>query len=148
MKIVIGSDHAGFKLKEYIKEYLINHNFEVIDVGTNSTESVDYPIYGFKVGNEVIKNNCFGVACCGSGIGISIAANKIKGIRAVNCNNIDLAYLSRLHNNCNVICFGERLIGDYSNAITYLEKFLNTEFEGDRHIKRVDMLNKGDNYER
>ena len=141
MKIVIGSDHAGYNLKEYIKNYLKCNEYEVIDVGTYSTDSVDYPTFGFKVGEEVIKNDCFGICVCGSGVGISMAANKIKGIRAVNVNNEELATLSRKHNDANVICFGERLVKK-EDAIKYLEIFLNTPFEGDRHVRRVNMLNE------
>lgn len=142
MKIVIGSDHAGYDHKVKFIEYLNNKGYEVIDVGTDSNASVDYPLFGYEVGKKVIENKCFGIAICGSGIGISIACNKVDGIRAVNCNNEDLARLSRLHNDANVICFGQRLV-KFEDCIKLFEIFINEKFLGDRHLRRVDELNEG-----
>lgn len=141
MKIVIGSDHRGYQLKEQIKKYFDTNKTEYKDVGTTSTESVDYPDYA-KLAGEAINNENydFGVLICGSGIGVSIAANKIKGLRAVNANNNNLTEMSRLHNNANVICFGSDFI-DYEKAIRFFEIFINTKFEGgERHERRINKL--------
>lgn len=140
MKIVVGSDHAGIELKDYLKDYLISIGYDVIDVGTNSTQSCDYPLYGKEAALKVAnKEATYGVICCGSGIGISIAANKVKGVRCANVFCVEHAYLSRLHNNANMIAFGARFI-EKNQAIEMLDKFLTTEFEGGRHTRRVDML--------
>jgi ribose 5-phosphate isomerase B len=141
MKIVVGSDHAGFHLKSKVKEWLAKWGHEVIDVGTDSTESTDYPDHGAAVGRKVVElgGDTRGVAVCGSGIGISIAANKVAGVRAALVHDVTGARLSRLHNDANVICFGERQIGA-QNAEDSLQAFLGTAFEGGRHAKRVDKL--------
>ena len=142
MRIAIGSDHAGYELKEQLKQYLLDSNYEVIDVGCNSLDSVDYPAFGFKVGEAVVNNEAtYGVVVCGSGIGISIAANKVKGIRCANVFVDDHARLARLHNNANVIAFGARFLS-FEQASNMLKIFLETEFEGNRHIKRVDLLDQ------
>lgn len=142
MKIAIGCDHAGYELKEQLKKYLLDCNYEVIDVGCNSLDSVDYPTYGFKVGEAVANNEAtYGVVVCGSGIGISIAANKVQGIRCANVFVDDHARLARLHNNANVIAFGARFLS-FEQASNMLKIFLETEFEGNRHIKRVDLLDQ------
>jgi len=142
MKIAIGCDHAGFELKEQLKKFLLDSNYDVMDVGCNSLDSVDYPIYGFKVGEAVANNEAtYGVVVCGSGIGISIAANKVKGIRCANVFCDDHARLSRLHNNANVIAFGARFLS-FEQASNMLKIFLETEFEGNRHVKRVDLLDQ------
>ena len=140
MKIAIGSDHAGFYLKEDIKKYLEEKGIEVIDRGTNSDNRVDYPDFGHAVGHEVIdKDLDFGIAICGSGIGISIAANKVKGIRAALCSEPYSAKLARRHNDANVLAMGARLIGlDMAKEI--VDAFLNEEFEGGRHINRVSKI--------
>ncbi len=140
MKIAIGSDHAGFYLKEDIKKYLEEKGIEVIDKGTDSDNRVDYPDFGHAVGHEVIdKNLDFGIAICGSGIGISIAANKVKGIRAALCSEPYSAKLARRHNDANVLAMGARLIGlDMAKEI--VDAFLNEEFEGGRHINRVSKI--------
>lgn len=140
MKIAIGSDHAGFYLKEDIKKYLEEKGIEVIDKGTDSDNRVDYPEFGHAVGHEVIdKNLDFGIAICGSGIGISIAANKVKGIRAALCSEPYSAKLARRHNDANVLAMGARLIGlDMAKEI--VDAFLNEEFEGGRHINRVSKI--------
>ena len=142
MKIAIGSDHAGYELKEYLKTVLEKLNHEVIDVGTDSLSSCDYPVYGFKVGETINEGSAtFGVVVCGSGIGISIAANKVKGIRCANVFCNEHAKLCRQHNNANVIAFGARFIGK-EQAEEMLKIFLDTPFEGDRHLKRVELLDK------
>lgn len=142
MVISIGSDHRGFELKERIKEYLVKKKLKVIDFGTDSNASVDYPDFSKKVGESVAKGDSkFGIAICGSGIGVSIAANKVKGIRAVNATNEDMAEMSRKHNNANVICFGADFI-DFDTAVKYWEIFVNTDFEGgERHNRRIEKIN-------
>ena len=140
MKISIGSDHAGYKLKELLKDYLVEEGYEVLDKGTNSTESVDYPDFGHAVGKSVSSGEAdFGVVVCGSGIGISLAANKVPGVRAALCSEPLSAELSRKHNDANVVSVGARLIGlDMAKKI--LDTFLNTEFEAGRHERRVNMI--------
>jgi ribose 5-phosphate isomerase B len=142
MVISIGSDHRGFELKKRLKEYLEKKNNKVIDFGTDSDASVDYPDFGRKVGESVAKGKSkYGIAICGSGIGINIAANKIKGVRAVNATNENIAEMSRRHNDANVICFGADFI-DFETAAKYWEIFSGTEFEGgERHIRRINKLN-------
>lgn len=140
MKIAIGSDHAGFYLKEDIKKYLDEKNIEVIDMGPFDDKRVDYPDYGHAVGHEVIDNNLdFGIVICGSGIGISISSNKVKGIRAALCSEPYSAKLARRHNDANVLAMGARLIG-HDMAIEIVEAFLNEKFEGGRHINRVKKI--------
>jgi ribose 5-phosphate isomerase B len=142
MIISIGSDHRGFELKERIKEYLIKKQHKVLDFGTDSNASVDYPDFAKKVGLNVAKGESkFGIAICGSGIGVSIAANKVKGVRAVNATNKDMAEMSRKHNDANVICFGADFI-DFDNAVKYWEIFSETDFEGgERHNRRIEKIN-------
>jgi ribose 5-phosphate isomerase B len=142
MNVAIGSDHRGFELKEKIREYLKSKNNSVIDEGTFSSESVDYPDFSAKVGKAVAKGEAqFGIVICGSGIGVSIAANKVKGIRAVNATNKDMAEMSRRHNNANVICFGSDFI-DFNTAVSYWEIFAATEFDGgERHERRIQKIN-------
>lgn len=140
MKVVLAADHGGFKLKEYVKEYLENEGYDIIDIGTNSEESVDYPLYGKKAGKMVANKEAdYGVIFCGTGIGISIAANKIKGIRAGLCHNVFTAKLTREHNDANILAIGGRIIGK-ELAIEMVKTFLNTEFEGGRHINRVNLI--------
>ena len=142
MKIAIGCDHAGYELKEQLKKYLEQLNHEVLDQGCYGLESVDYPVFGFKVGEAVAnKEATYGVVVCGSGIGISIAANKVKGIRCANVFCDDHARLCRQHNNANVIAFGARFLS-FEQASNMLKIFLETEFEGNRHNKRVDLLDQ------
>ena len=145
-KIVIGSDHAGFKLKEKLKE-VFSGNYNVVDVGTNSEESADYPDYAVKVGEKIADKGSkskgdFGILVCGSGIGMSIAANKVPGIRAALCRDELDAEMSRRHNNANVVCLGER-VSSNDKAIKIIKKFLDTEFEGnkkggERHKRRAE----------
>ena len=143
MKIALGSDHGGYALKESVKDYVLKLGHRVVDAGTSGTESVNYPEYGFAVGELVANEDCDkGIVFCTSGIGISIAANKVKGVRAALCDNIKLAELARKHNDANVLALGAISVSmDEANSIT--EIFLNTEFEGGRHTNRVHML---DNY--
>ena len=142
MKISIGCDHAGFEAKEIIILLLKELKYDVLDLGTNSIDSVDYPIYGLKVG-ESIKNKIadMGIVVCGSGIGISIAANKISGVRAALCTSVEHATLSRKHNNANVLALGARLT-DEKNIKEIVIKWLNTSFEGGRHQKRINLIEK------
>lgn len=140
MKISIGSDHAGFELKEHIKKYLEEKGHELIDEGTNSLDSVGYPDFGKAVGERVSSKDAdFGVVVCGSGIGISIAANKVQGIRCARVSEPLSAKLSRKHNDANVVALGARLIGT-TMAEEIVDEFLNTEFEGGRHSNRVCKL--------
>ncbi len=135
--IVIASDHAGYSLKEYVKKILTKKKFSLIDVGTKSNDSVDYPDFAHKLSRIVkTKNNTTGVLICGSGQGMVMAANKHKNIRAALCNDIKSTKLSRLHNDANIITLGSRLISK-KNAIKYINIFLKTKFEGGRHRKRI-----------
>ena len=139
-KLSIASDHAGFQMKEALKEYLAGQGYELTDVGTNSVESCDYPVFAEKAARLAADGQVdAAVIVCGSGIGVSIAANKVKGIRAVLCSEPLSAKMSRLHNNANCICMGGRMIG-VEMAKEILNVWLNTEFEGGRHQKRIDML--------
>ena len=140
MKIAIASDHGGFELKENIKKYLAEREIEVLDLGTNSTDSVDYPIYGKACGEAVAEGKADrGIVCCGTGIGISIAANKVEGIRCSLCNDVTMAKLTRQHNDSNVLALGGRTTG-LQTALDIVAAWLDTEFEGGRHQRRVDML--------
>jgi ribose 5-phosphate isomerase B len=141
IKIAIASDHRGFKLKNYLIDYLKNQGYDVIDFGTYSSESVDYPDYAALVAKAVADHSVdYGVAICGSGIGVNIAANRVKGVRAVNATSEKIAEMSRRHNNANVICFG----GDYIEpeaAVKYLEIFLSVPFDGgERHQRRIQKI--------
>ncbi len=140
--IAIGSDHGGFELKEIIKKYLDEKGIEYIDYGCNSTESVDYPVYGEKVANAVATGEAEkGILCCGTGLGMMLCANKKEGVRAICTNDSFSVKFSRLHNNANVITFGGRTMG--AEAVLYnLSVFLETPFEGGRHQKRVEMYDK------
>lgn len=141
MRIAVGSDHAGFHMKQDIAEHLRGLGHEVIDCGTRSTDRVDYPDFGAAVGREVASGRVDGgVGICGSGIGIGIAANKIRGVRAATVHDVSSARLSRQHNNANVICLGARLIGP-SVALDAVDAWLDAGFEGGRHAGRVAKLN-------
>ena len=140
MKIALGADHGGFELKEKIKKHLIEKNYEVIDLGTNSTESVDYPEFGHAVGQAVAdKKADFGIVVCCTGIGISIAANKVPGVRAALCLNTTMARLTREHNNANILAMGGRIVGDVL-ALEMVDTFLATDFQGGRHERRVNEI--------
>ena len=137
MRIAVGSDHAGFQLKRALIVHLEAADHDVVDLGTHGTEAVDYPDYGAAVGRSVARGEAeLGVCVCGSGIGIAIAANKIAGIRAATVHDVTSAHLAREHNNANVACFGERLIG-YEVAREALDAFVNATFAGGRHQSRV-----------
>lgn len=138
--IALGCDHGGYNLIIAIKKYLDEKGIEYKDFGTYGTESVDYPIYGYKVASAVASGECeCGILCCGTGIGISMSANKVKGIRAAVVTNEFCAEMTRRHNNANIIAMGGRII-DEATAVKLADIFLNTEFEGDRHTRRVDMI--------
>ena len=139
-KICIASDHAGYELKEKIKDFLINKSIAIIDLGPFSEDSVDYPDYAKKVAKRLIlKKSDSGILICGSGTGMSITANKFKGIRAAQCYSKSSTVLSRQHNNSNIICFGSRML-KYKDAIKYVTHFLNTKFENGRHQKRINKI--------
>ena len=140
MKIAIGNDHTALEMKEAIKAHLEENGYEVLDLGTNSTDSCDYPVYGEKVGRAVVDGEAdLGIAICGTGVGISLAANKVKGVRACVCSEPYTAKLSRMHNESNVLAFGARVIG-VELAKMIVDEWLNASFEGGRHQRRVDML--------
>lgn len=140
MKIAIGSDHAGYKLKAEIVKFLNQNSYEVVDFGTCDAQSVDYPDYALSVAEAVTSGECErGILICGTGIGISISANKVPGIRAALCTNGFMARMSREHNNANVLALGERIVG-LDLAIDIVDIWLKTEFLGDRHQKRVDKI--------
>lgn len=140
MKIVIGNDHSAVELKNIIVDHLQEKGYEVVNVGTDSSESCDYPIYGEKVGRAVVSGEAdLGIAICGTGLGISLAANKVKGVRACVCSEPYTARMSRLHNNCNVLCFGARVVGS-ELAKMIVDTWLSAEFEGGRHQRRVDQI--------
>ena len=138
MKIIIASDHRGYRLKEEIKKDL-GTKYEFIDLGTNSEKSVDYPDYAFKLGERVLKDNCFGVAICGSGIGISIACNKVKGIRCAKVNTIKDSIVTRNDNDSNIIAFSANT--SIKKAIRMIDEFVNTPFsKEERHTKRIEKI--------
>tara|TARA_Y100000766_G_scaffold125396_1_gene107760 strand:- start:18 stop:443 length:426 start_codon:yes stop_codon:yes gene_type:complete len=136
-KIFIASDHAGFDLKEVIKEYLSKKKLAFQDLGPDNDKSVDYPIYAHNVAKKVkVNKNNVGILICGSGTGMNITANKHKNIRAAQCFNLKSTKLSRLHNDANIITLGSRLISK-KNALNFIGIFLKTKFEGGRHSKRI-----------
>ena len=140
MKIGIGNDHAGLGLKEEIMRYLKDNNFDIVDYGTNGTESVDYPDYGLKVAQAVAEGECErGIVICGTGIGISVSANKVPGIRAALCTNCFMARMSREHNDANILALGERVVGA-GLALEIIDVWLKTEFAGGRHQTRVEKI--------
>ena len=140
MKIAMGNDHSAVEMKKEIKAYVEGKGFQVIDFGTDSTESCDYPIYGEKVGRAVVSGEAdLGILICGTGVGISLAANKVKGVRACVCSEPFSAKLSRQHNNNNILAFGARVVG-VELAKMIVDQWLEAEFEGGRHQRRVDML--------
>lgn len=138
--ICIGSDHAAFELKNHLRDYLINKGYEVKDIGVDSPISVNYPKYAEKVAREVASGSCqYGITLCGTGIGASMAASRVKGIRCALCTNTFMARLARQHNDANVLALGGRVLGN-GLAEEMVDVFLNTEFEGGRHAVRVAML--------
>ncbi|WP_332407470.1 ribose 5-phosphate isomerase B [Pseudolactococcus laudensis] len=143
MKIAIGNDHGGVQLKQALKTHLIAKGYEVLDLGTNSVASTDYPIYGQKVSEAVINQAAdLGIALCGTGIGISIACNKVKGIRAALCHDVFSAQATREHNDSNVLCMGARVIGD-GLACMIVDTWLDAIYQGGRYAQRVALLEKG-----
>lgn len=144
-KIIVGADHGGVELKNHVKKYLESKGYEVIDIGTDTTDSCDYPIYAHKLCKKIQEGEApIGILVCGTGIGMSIAANKHKGIRAACCSDTFSARLTRLHNDANVLCFGARVVGA-GLALDLVDNFIEAEFEGDRHAKRVSMFEKIEN---
>ncbi len=140
-KIVIGSDHAGFGLKEKVKEHLAARGIEVLDVGTDAPVSCNYTVFAHALCEAVTGGRApLGILICGTGIGMSMAANKHPGIRAAACENTFSARMTRMHNDANVLCLGERVIG-YGLACDMVDLFIDTPFEGGRHQARVDDLN-------
>ncbi|TYB91405.1 MAG: ribose 5-phosphate isomerase B [Kosmotoga sp.] len=140
MKIALGSDHAGFKLKEHVKKYLSKKGIDVIDYGTDSDRSVDYPDYGKKVAKAVQSAEVDrGIVICGTGIGVSMVANKYKNVRAALCLYPKMAEMARRHNNANVLAMGGRLVAPQL-ALDILDVFLKTNFEGGKHKRRVDKI--------
>ena len=140
MKIAIASDHGGFALKEQVKTHLTGRNLEVLDLGTHTEESVDYPAYGKACGEAVVNGEAdLGIVVCGTGIGISIACNKVKGVRCGLCTSVEMAHLTKQHNNANVLALGGRTTAP-ELAMAIVDEWLDTEFEGGRHQRRVDML--------
>lgn len=138
--IGLGCDHGGFKLKEEIKKHLEERNIEYRDFGSYDETSIDYPVIAKKVAESVANKECeLGILCCGTGIGMSLVANKIKGIRAAACSETFSAEFTRRHNNSNILCLGGRVIGP-GVALQMVDLFIDTEFEGGRHEARVNMI--------
>lgn len=141
-KIVIASDHGGFELKLKIKEYLLSQNYDVLDLGTDSNKSCDYPYFAKKLCSKILSGEFNkGVLICGTGLGMSICANRFKGIRAACVSDTYSAKMSRSHNNSNVLCLGSRVLGA-GLACDILDIWLNTSFEANRHQKRLDMIDE------
>lgn len=141
MKIAFGCDHGGIEAKDAVIYYLAQKGYEVIDFGTNSTDSCDYPDYAIPVSKAVANKEAdFGILICGTGIGMSICANKIKGIRCAHVADLFSAEFTRKHNDTNVIALGAR-ISTKEQIVSFVDKFLHTEFEGGRHAKRVEKIN-------
>ena len=142
MKIAAASDHGGFALKEEVKKHLMERGIEVLDLGTYSEESVDYPVYGKACGEAVASGKAdLGIVVCATGIGISIAANKVKGIRCGLCTSVEMARLTKQHNNANILALGGRTT-ETGLAMEIVDTWLDTEFEGGRHQRRVDLLDQ------
>lgn len=138
-RIFIGSDHGGYKLKNVICEHLKKQGLEISDIGCYSEDSCDYPLIAQELAKEVLKTGDKGILVCGTGIGMSIAANRFKGIRASHCTDTFTARMTRMHNNSNILCLGERITGS-GLALDIVDIWLNTDFEGERHLRRVNML--------
>ncbi|MDR1571366.1 MAG: ribose 5-phosphate isomerase B [Clostridiales Family XIII bacterium] len=140
MRIALASDHGGFEMKSHIKRHLEDRGFETLDLGTDSGEPVDYPAYGRACGEAVASGKAdLGVACCGTGIGISIAANKVKGVRCALCSSVEMAEMAKRHNNANMLALGGRTL-DPGAAAAITDAWLDAAFEGGRHGRRVGML--------
>ena len=142
MNIAIASDHGGFELKGQLIEYYAKKGIVLQDLGTHSTESCDYPLIARKMTNAVLNREAdLGILICGTGIGISIAANRVKGIRAALLYNAEVARLAKQHNNANIVVFGGRT-QKFEDVVSYLDVFLNAEFEGGRHLRRIGELDE------
>ena len=140
MKIAIANDHAAVEMKNFVMDYLKEKGYEVLNLGTDSHESCNYPEFGEKLGRAVVGGEAdLGIGICGTGVGISLACNKVKGIRAVVCSEPFSAKMSREHNNCNILCFGARVVGQ-ELAKMIIDEWLGAEFAGGRHEKRVNMI--------
>lgn len=140
MRIAMGADHGGFKLKEEIKLFVTDLGHDVADFGTNGEDSVDYPDFGIKAAEEVGSGRCkMGILICSTGIGMCIAANKVKGIRAALCHDEFTAEMSRRHNNANVLCLGAKVVSK-EKALPLVKLWLSTPFDGDRHSRRVGKI--------
>ena len=145
MRVYVGADHAGFEYKQRIVEHLIEEGYEVTDVGTDSPDSVDYPVYAAKVARAVRDGDAeLGVLVCGTGIGMAIAANKVHGVRAAPVDNVEFARMARLHNDANVVAVPGRGFVSLETATQIVDAFLTTQFEGGRHQGRVDMMDELD----
>lgn len=142
-KIIIGSDHGGFNLKQKIIKHLKSNGYEIDNVGCFSEESCDYPVIAKQVCEKVTSGDNLGILVCGTGLGMSIYANKVKGIRASHCTDTFSARLTRQHNDSNILCLGERITGS-GLALDIVDEWLNASFEGGRHQRRVDMINELD----
>ena len=138
-EIIIGSDHGGFKLKCEVIEHLKKLGYQVSDLGCYNTESCDYPVIAKAVAKEVLDKQAKGILICGTGIGVSITANRFEGIRASHCTDTFTARMTRMHNDSNILCLGERITG-VGLALDIVDIWLNTDFEGGRHKKRIDMI--------
>jgi len=138
-KIIIGSDHGGYNLKQAIIKHLENTGYDIEDLGCYSTESCDYPVVAKAVAEKVLETKTRGILVCGTGIGMSITANRYKGIRASHCTDTFTARMTRAHNDSNILCLGERITGT-GLALDIVDIWLKTEFEGGRHQKRIDMI--------
>lgn len=144
-KLVIGSDHAGYRLKLKVIDHLKELGYEFVDVGTNSDESCDYPVFAHRVCEKVQKGEAdLGILICGTGVGMSMAANKHKGIRAACCSETFSACYTRMHNDANVLCFGERVVGS-GLATRIIDAFLTAEYEGGKHARRVALIDAIEN---
>mgnify|MGYP005832274687 CR=1 FL=1 len=140
--IAVGCDHAGFGLKEEARRYLEAQGFQVLDVGCPSAESVDYPVFGAEVARRISRGEAArGIIICGSGVGMSMVANRFRGVRAALCNDLYTARMSRLHNDANVLCLGSRIVGP-GLALEIIKTFIETPFEGGRHQRRVEMIDE------
>ena len=142
MIIAVASDHGGFALKDIVKKHLLERGFKVVDLGTDSEASVDYPVYGKACGEAVASGKAdIGIVVCGTGIGITIAANKVKGIRCGICTSVEMAKLTKQHNNANILALGGRTTAP-ELAVEIVDAWLDTEFEGGRHERRTAMLDE------
>ena len=137
--IIIGSDHGGYNLKQYVIEHLKNRGLNVVDLGCYNNDSCDYPVIAKAVSEKVLEESSRGILICGTGIGVSIVANRYNGIRASHCTDTFTARMTRMHNDSNILCLGERITG-VGLALDIVDTWLNTSFEGGRHQKRIDMI--------